>query len=392
MSKAKEHPWNRVHCLATSWPVAIPLMALIVASLACGPVTPPPSTPLPPPTSTPLPPTNTPAPSPTAPPAPAGGQSGGFRGGGQAEPAAEGVLTPENVAGITELLSGVADETAVLAAAFSPISHDAATFGVDTIVRIWDLDTGNLRYEMPGHTAPGFALSYSPDGLMLASGADDYRVRIWNALTGDLIHTVLVNAQVFRVIWSHDSSVFGVVGSGSSRIELFDSASGEKIIDLQPSDRVLWSAAFAPDSSLIGTADNQGTVSVYAVDTLELIMQDSTTASGAGWDLEFSPDGSLLASCHDGGGVYVWETVNMTPVLGGVVYPGDCVDGVFSSDGRLYFSAGDDGWVYAWDTFSGDELAEINLGARIWTLSMSGDGMYIAAAMDDGTLRVLGLP
>lgn len=363
------------------------LAALIAAMLACGP-TGLISTPTSPPTATltPLPPTATP----TLPPTPV---PGGGKPTSAPPPVQSGGLSPENVAGLMELSSGQADEVVLLAADASPVSYEVATFGGDAIVRIWDLTTGDLIHEMPGHTSWGFALKYSPDGSLLASGGRDFRVRIWDTFSGQLLNTIIVNSNPYRIIWSITGDGIGVVGEGSSRVELFEPLSGAKIGDLRPPDnRALWSAAVSPDNLTIAVADNIGRVSLFDSQTLTLIGQDTSTASGAGWDLEFSPDGSLLASCNDGGGVYIWEAGTFSPILGGVVHEGDCVDGVFSTDSRLYFSAGDDGMIYAWDVVSGDALAEVHLGTRIWTISLTNDGQYLVAAMDDGTLRILGLP
>ncbi len=363
----------------------IALAVLIAATLACGP-TGIVSTPTPPPTLTPTP---LPTATPTLPPP----VTGGGKPTSAPPPVQSAALSPENVAGLMELSSGQVDEVVLLAADASPASYEVATFGGDAIVRIWDLNTGDLIYEMPGHTSAGFALKYSPDGRLLASGGGDFRVRIWDTSSGQLLNTIIVNSNPYRIIWSVTGDGIGVVGEGSSRVELFEPLSGVKIGDLRPPDnRVLWSAAVSPDNLTIAVADNIGRVTLFDSQTLTFIGQDTSTASGAGWDLEFSPDGSLLASCNDGGGVYIWKAGTFSPVLGGVVHDGDCVDGVFSSDSRLYFSAGDDGVIYAWDVVSGEALAEVHLGMRIWTISLTNDGQYLVAAMDDGTLRILGLP
>lgn len=377
------------------------LAALIAASLACGPtastpqplpataapttapVEAPTTAPAQPPTNTPLPPPPTPQsaggkPTTVPPPTVAAG-----------DPA---MLTVENVSRMVELLDGEVDEITLLAADASPVSHEVATFGADAIVRIWDLDSGDLLHEMPGHSASGFALKYSWDGTLLASGGGDYRVRIWDTATGTLLNTIIVNSNVYRLIWSTTGDGIGVVGEGSSRVELFEPLTGNPIGQLQPSNRVLWSAAVSPDNMLIASADNDGNVAVFDSQTFDLVIEDTVTASGAGWDLEFSPDGTLLASCNDGGGVYIWTVSDMAYILGGEVHNGDCVDGVFSNDSRVYFSAGEDGELFAWDVASGDALLDVDLGPRIWTISLTGDGHYLVAAMDDGSLRVWGLP
>ena len=38
--------------------------------------------------------------------------------------------------------------------------------------------------------APFVSVAISPDGQTLASGSDDYTIKLWNLKTGDLLHTL----------------------------------------------------------------------------------------------------------------------------------------------------------------------------------------------------------
>lgn len=308
-------------------------------------------------------------------------------------PASSGrAITPENAADLEIFGAVTADEVALLAAASSPILHEVATFGADGSVRLFNSDTGEYLTGVDGHSQNGFALSYSPDGTMIASGGGDYRVRVWDAGNLAMISEVIVNSDPYRVIWAPDNTAYGVVGEGSSRMEFFDPFTGEKLGDLRPSDRVLWSAAISPDGNLIATADNVGQVAVFDLDSGSFVASDTTTAQGAGWDLEYSPDGRFLASCNDGGGVYIWDVETFSPVLSGVVYNEDCVDGVFGQNSRIYFTTGDDGYIFAWDVESGDKVGEVVLPYFAYTITVSGDNEQIAAAMEDGELVIISLP
>ena len=235
-------------------------------------------------------------------------------------------------------------------------------------------------------------MAYSPDGTMIATGGNDFRVRVWDAGNLAQISEVIVNSKPYRVVWAPDNTAYGVVGEGSSRMEFFDPFGGDKLGELQPSDRVLWAAAISPDGNLIATDDNLGHVSVFDLDSGSFVGSDTTTAQGAGWDLEYSPDGRFLASCNDGGGVYIWDVESFTPVLSGVVYNEDCVDGVFGQNSKIYFTVGDSGNVFAWDVESGDKVSEVILPYFVYTITVSGDNEQIAASSEDGTLVIIGLP
>ena len=45
-------------------------------------------------------------------------------------------------------------------------------------------------YVSSGHSKGVQSVAISPDGLKIASGSDDNSIKIWNAETGDVIHTL----------------------------------------------------------------------------------------------------------------------------------------------------------------------------------------------------------
>lgn len=50
----------------------------------------------------------------------------------------------------------------------------------DLTVRIWEARSGTCQATMHGHTAIVYSVAASPDGLLLASGAEDNTARVWS--------------------------------------------------------------------------------------------------------------------------------------------------------------------------------------------------------------------
>jgi len=62
-----------------------------------------------------------------------------------------------------------------------------------------------LRYTLSGHLDVVRSVTWSPDGLTLASGSNDRTIRLWNAQTGQVQHTLSGHLDVVRsVTWSPD--------------------------------------------------------------------------------------------------------------------------------------------------------------------------------------------
>jgi WD40 repeat protein len=197
----------------------------------------------------------------------------------------------------------------VLGVAFGPGNSQAATAGEDAKIIIWDLESGERKFELQNPSAvfsvaiePNgtklaaglsnrtviwdlstqeqlselaqtgniISLAYSDDGQHLASASDDGTVYVWNAKAGyDGKPTVLrLNGQPLGIDFSPDNRWL-VAGGSNTFAYLWDLSSGEEVSRLPHSEAVT-SVSFSNDGQLLATVSRK-VVQFWDVPALPLV-------------------------------------------------------------------------------------------------------------------------
>ena len=203
-----------------------------------------------------------------------------------------------------------------------------------------------------------YAVAFSPDGHLLASGLEDAGTQLWDAASGQQLRTLHPDAPprsemtgpIHAVAFSPDGRLLAS-GGGDETVRLWDPATGRHERTLAGHARGIWGVAFSPVGRLLASAGDDKTVRLWDPAT----RQDGRTLtgplmghSGRVRSVAFRPDGRLLASASDDKTVALWDpaTGQHERTLTGHAGPVRSV--VFSPDGRLLASAGDDGTVRLW--------------------------------------------
>jgi WD40 repeat protein len=163
-----------------------------------------------------------------------------------------------------EILALPGHGKAISGVAFSPNGQILASASVDDTVKVWDVP--NAREIL---TLKGCSVAFSPDGRRIASGSLDRTVTVWDAHTGKQILTLKGHtSNVRRLTFSSDGER---LASLASEVKVWDAHTGQETLTLKgrsaSSNYLLRSpfndVAFSPDSRLLATAGNDGTVKVW---------------------------------------------------------------------------------------------------------------------------------
>jgi WD40 repeat protein len=87
----------------------------------------------------------------------------------------------------------------VTALDFSPDGRRLAVAFRDRSIRIQEADTGKVTHTLRGHVRGVTAVCFSPDGRRLFSGSQDQTVRVWHAGNGQPLVTLTEPDEVTTV-------------------------------------------------------------------------------------------------------------------------------------------------------------------------------------------------
>jgi len=321
---------------------------------------------------------------------------------------------------------------------FTPDNKSLILGCKDRQIRVWRfLDTPDLKRSLAGHQKEAWALTFSPDGSLLASGSDDHTIKLWDVdserelltLTGhsqtvtalaffhegdrlasvsldgkvilwDLTRTgpdrrqVLASSSVLHayddrlraVSVSSDDQHLAAAGS-KGLIHICDVAEREVQFDLAGHTGPVYALAYSTNPWVLASASADRTVRWWDPNSGAEIGNDKRPFTGDMRSVAFSTDGLMMAAGGDPRNVTLWSMNSWEVTRTMTGHPLTVRSVAFSPDFKTIATGCDDEKVRLWDTVTGQQFYDL-LGHtdRINAVAFSPDGKTLASCDHKGKI------
>lgn len=271
---------------------------------------------------------------------------------------------------------------------FSPDGARIASASTDMTVRIWDAVSGAELATLVGHAAPVVTLAFSPDGAKLASGSDDGTLRLWDSQSGKELQSIDKHAGSVRsVAFSPDGTLLAS-GSDDHTIRMWECASDRTAV-IQGHRGELVRIAFSPDGAQLVSAARDNRVIVWDVRDLGAVKEIRTLGADVLTPgICFSPDGTRIAA-GSSDSITIWDADSGREMIRFLAHASWVNDVRFSPDATQVASCGDDKVVRLWDSRTGQEIASFTgHSQRGMAVAFSPNGERLASASHDATVKL----
>jgi hypothetical protein len=168
-------------------------------------------------------------------------------------------------------------------------------------VRTWEeLPPGPALASDAGPGASGH-VAFDPSGRRLATGYGS----IFDTTTWDEVGDLAFHPPPLRLAWSPDGRLLAT-GGASSKVEVWDAASGEIVRTIRQSRKFFTDFAFTPDGRHLLTVCNEATAQAWDVGTWQA-RETLDWQVGKLRALAVSPDGMRAAAGAEKGKIVIWD-------------------------------------------------------------------------------------
>uniref|UniRef100_A0A0E0CHF0 Serine-threonine kinase receptor-associated protein n=1 Tax=Oryza meridionalis TaxID=40149 RepID=A0A0E0CHF0_9ORYZ len=273
---------------------------------------------------------------------------------------------------------------------YSPVTHDGCfliSASKDSNPMIRNGDTGDWIGTFEGHKGAVWSCCLDTNALRAASGSADFSAKVWDALTGEELHSFEHKHIVRACAFSEDTHLL-LTGGLEKILRTYDMNrpdAAPREIDKSPGSvrTVAW---LHSDQSILSCCTDMGGVRLWDVRSGKIVQTLETKATVT--SAEVSQDGRYIITA-DGSSVKFWDA-NYFGLVKSYNMPCNVESASLEPKyGNRFIAGGEDMWVHVFDFFTGEEIT-CNKGHHgpVHCVRFAPGGESYASGSEDGTIRI----
>ncbi|XP_027330237.1 serine-threonine kinase receptor-associated protein-like [Abrus precatorius] len=273
---------------------------------------------------------------------------------------------------------------------YSPVTPDGfflISASKDSSPMLRNGETGDWIGTFEGHKGAVWSCCLDTNALRAATASADFSTKVWDALTGDELHSFEHKHIVRACAFSEDTHLL-LTGGVEKILRIYDMNRPDappREVDKSPGSvrTVAW---LHSDQTILSSCTDMGGVRLWDVRSGKIVQTLETKSSVT--SAEVSQDGRYITTA-DGSTVKFWDANYY-----GLVKSYDMPCTVESASlepkyGNKFIAGGEDMWVHVFDFHTGNEIA-CNKGHHgpVHCVRFSPGGESYASGSEDGTIRI----
>lgn len=173
---------------------------------------------------------------------------------------------------IAHALGEVHSDT-VLSLSFSPNGLQLASGAADKLCRVFDATTWSMLRAMEGHTHHVMSVAWHDNGQQLATAGADNSAKIWKVATGEQERTISGFKKEVTALSYVGQTDQLLVATADSQVRLYNANDGKQVKAFQGAQDALFTVAAADDSSHIYAGGQAGQIWTWQFSDAALVKE-----------------------------------------------------------------------------------------------------------------------